>query len=270
MYNPDPVKRILISVMLLLIASCAPKVAVTDIQSVDPEEIVQRIELFENGIRSVKGLAKVRIETPQDKISYTQVTVAEEPDLLRLEALNPFGTTVGFISSDGKYIYIISSSERGRYDSGEEFDLSYVYPGLDLRITAESLVNLVLGRLPYRIYESDVNPELTADSGLIKLSFRNGESGGYDSIWVNSRNYRVEKAEFTVSGGKRATLSYIYFDGLVDGHYFPRVIDLDAGELSIKIVYEPDVELNEGIDSTLFKPSSDTASVEKKEYKIYN
>lgn len=270
MYNSGTVKQILIAVTLLLIASCAPKVPETNIEDADSEQIVKRIELFENGIRSVKGLAKVRIETPQDKISYTQVTVAEEPDFLRLEALNPFGTTVGFISSDGKYIYIISSSERGRYDSGEEFDLSYVYPGLDLRITAESLVNLVLGRLPYKIYESDVKPELSADSGLIKLSFRNGESGGYDSIWVNSQNYRVEKAEFTISGGKRATLSFEYFSGLVDGHYFPRVIDLDAGDLSINIAYEPDVELNERIDSTLFKPSSETASVEKKEYKIYN
>ncbi len=253
-----------------LIASCAARVPDVDLERATSEEIIKRIALFENGIRSVKGLAKVRIKTPGDKISYTQVTVAEEPDLLRLEALNPFGNTVGFISSDGRHIYIISSSERGRYNSDEEFDLSYVYPGLELRITAESLVNLVLGRLPYKIYDSGQDPALTTESGYLKLTFRDEDTGRENSIWVNHENYRVEKADFSLSNGDRASVSYEYFDGLVDGHYFPRSIDFETGELSINIVYEPDVELNGGVDRTLFRPSPETASFEKQVSKTYN
>lgn len=253
--------------MLLLASSCARKEAEVDLTRADPGEIIEKVELFEGGVRSVKGLARVRIETAADKVSYTQVTIAERPNLLRLEALNPFGSTVGFISSDGKQIYIISSAERGVYDAGEEFDLSYVYPGLDIRITAESLVSLVMGRLPYRIYESREKPAVAADDGLIKLTWRNGNPGGENTLWVNSGNYRVEKAEFTLANGERARLSYEYFDGLVDGHYFPRTIDFDTGGLSITIMYQPDVELNGGVDRALFTPQT---AIEKSGTQNYN
>jgi hypothetical protein len=254
-------------VILLLVSSCARKAAEVDVTRADAGEIIEKVELYEGGVRSVKGLARVRIETASDKVSYTQVTIAESPNLLRLEALNPFGSTVGFISSDGKQIYIISSAERGVYDAGEEFDLSYVYPGLDIRITAESLVSLVMGRLPYRIYESPIKPAIAADAGLIKLTWRDGDPGGENTMWVNSGNYRVEKAEFSLGNGERASLHYEYFDGLVDGHYFPRKIDFETGGLSIRIVYEPDVELNGGVDKALFTP---TAAIEKSGAKTYN
>ena len=254
-------------VILLLASSCARKPAGVDMTRADAGEIIGKVELYEGGVRSVKGLARVRIETASEKVSYTQVTIAESPDLLRIEALNPFGSTVGFISSDGKQIYIISSGQRGVYSAGEEFDLSYVYPGLDIRITAESLVRLVMGRLPYRIYESRAKPSVAADAGLIKLTWKDGDTGAENAMWVNSGNYRVEKAEFPLSNGARASLSYEYFDGLIDGHYFPRTIDFETGALSIKIVYEPDVELNGGVDRSLFTPA---AAIEKSGAQTYN
>ncbi|HET7288808.1 MAG TPA: DUF4292 domain-containing protein [Thermodesulfobacteriota bacterium] len=253
--------------LILLASACAPRVAEVDMTAADPGRIIEKIELLESGVRTVKGLARVRIATAADKVSYTQVTVAERPNLIRLEALNPFGSTVGFISSDGTHIYIISSGERGVYDAGEEFDLSYVYPGLDIRITAESLVNLVTGRLPYSIYESPVKPSVSADSGMIKLTWSGGNAGGDNALWVNRDNYRVEKAEFTLANGERASVLYEYFDGLVDGHYFPRKIDFDTGGLSIAIVYEPGVKLNGGVDRSLFIP---TAMIEKSSGQNYN
>lgn len=257
-------------VALVLIISCAAKVPDVGLKGVTPEDITERIALFEDGIRSVKGLAKVRINTGREKVSYTQVTVAEEPDLLRLEALNPFGSTVGFVSSDGKYIYIISSDKRDLYPSDEAFDLSYVYPGLDLRITAESLVNLVLGRLPYKIYDSAYKAELTAEAGYLKLAFKDAQNGMENTLWVNHENYRVEKADFSLSDGRRASVSYEYFGSLVDGHYFPRSIYFETGELSINIIYEPDVELNGKVDRALFAPSPEAASFEKRTLENYN
>lgn len=253
-------------VFLLVLAGCAPRVAEVDITAADPGSIIEKVELLESGVRSVKGLARVRISTPADKVSYTQVTVAEKPDLIRLEALNPFGSTVGFISSDGTHIYIISSGERGVYDAGEAFDLSYVYPGLDIRITAESLVNLVSGRLPYSIYDSPVKPSVSADGGFIKLTWSRGDAAGDDVLWVNKDSYRVEKAEFTLENGQRASIAYEYFDSLVGGHYFPRKINFIAGGLSIAIAYEPGVELNGGVDRALFTPTAKIAISPAKNY----
>ncbi len=249
--------------LVLLIFSCAAKKEPVVIEDHDSGAILQKIALYEGAIKSLKGLAKVRINTPDGKISYTQVTIAEKPDLLRLEALNPFGKTVGFISSDGESIYIISSSEKVVYDAGMEFNLAYIYPGLNLTITANNLVNLILGRLPDNTYDMNLSPELSAESGLIKLIFASKNSSSPDYLWVNSQKLRVEQAEFSLNSGERAKIKYGYFDDLVDGLFFPKTIDFTSKGLSISIVYEEDIELNRNVDKKLFKPSQQSAKFVK-------
>ncbi len=253
----------LISILVLLLTSCAVKHESINIKENNAETILEKIQLYEGAIRSLKSLAKVKIKTPDSKISYTQVTIAQRPDLLRLEALNPFGKTVGFISSDGTNIYIISPSERGVYDLGEKFDLAYVYPGLKLKISAENLVNLILGRLPVNVYDMGEVPELSVDGERIKLVFHSETSIEQNTLWVNGMNFKVEKAEFTLDNGARAKINYEYFDSLIDGYYFPRIIEFSSEGFSISIIYEPDVELNKDVNKTLFKPAPEVVKFEK-------
>ncbi len=255
MKNSRLIKPTLISILVVLLTSCAVKETGIDIEENNARVILEKIELYEGAIRSLKSLAKVKIKTPDQKISYTQATIAQRPDLLRIEALNPFGKTVGFLSSDGTNIYIISPSENAVYDSGATFDLAYVYPGLTLNISAENLVNLILGRLPVNVYDTATLPELSADKERIKLVFHSGTNDIQNTLWVNSLNFRVEKAEFTLENGKRATINYEYFDSLIDGFYFPRIVDFASEGFSISIVYEPNVELNRDVNKTLFRPA---------------
>lgn len=249
-------------ISILFLASCGAKKGDVQIEDDNLSVILEKIELFEGAVRSLKGLAKVKIKTPDNKISYTQVTIAERPDLLRLEALNPFGKTVGFISSDGTNIYIISPSERGVYDSSTSFDLTYVYPGLNLKITATNLVNLILGRLPDGVYDLRSAPEMSADGDLINLNFNSDSSSVSNSLWVNSTNYRVERAEFSLDHGAKAVVKYKYFEDLIDGFYFPKTIDFASEGLSITIIYEADLELNKNVDKSLYRPSNQTAKFE--------
>ncbi len=249
--------------LFLFLFSCAAKKETVVIEDNYSVAILEKISLYEGAVRSLRGLAKVKIKTPDGKISYTQVTIAERPDLLRLEALNPFGKTVGFISSDGENIYIISSSEKVVYDSSTEFNLGYIYPGLNLTITANNLVNLILGRLPEDTYDMDLTPQLRTEGGLIKLIFDSGSSISPDYLLVNSQNFRVEQAEFALGTGQRAEIKYRYFDDLVDGLYFPKTIDFSSKGLSISIVYEEDIELNRNVDKKLFKPSAKSAKFVK-------
>jgi len=253
----------LISILVLLLTSCAVKHESINIKENNAETILEKIQLYEGAIRSLKSLAKVKIKTPDSKISYTQVTIAQRPDLLRLEALNPFGKTVGSISSDGSNIYIISPSKRGVYDLGEKFDLAYVYPGLKLQISAENLVNLILGRLPVNVYDMGAVPELSVDGERIKLVFPSETSIEQNTLWVNGMNFKVEKAEFTLDNGARAKINYEYFDSLIDGYYFPRIIEFSSEGFSVSIIYKPDVELNKDVNKTLFKPAPEVVKFEK-------
>lgn len=247
-------KLFFLTILILLTASCAQKAVETGAPTAEPDKILEKAGLLQNSVRSVKGLASVSIKTPEDKISYTQVTLAEEPDLLRLEALNPFGSTVGFVSSDGENIYIVSQNGRGTYDINEVFDLSYVYPGLNLGVTIDQLVDLVSGRVPKDLFSGDKKPELSASEEGLVLNIQNGPGAEDDMLWINPYNNRVQKARIILDSGEPAEISYLYFDGLVDGHYFPKIVDFKTGELAITITYEPDVELNKSIDRTLLRP----------------
>lgn len=257
------IRTLVILLVLFSLISCAAKKEAAIIEGRDTSEILEKISLYEGAIKSIKALAKVKIRTPENKISYTQVTIAKRPDLLRLEALNPFGKTVGFISSDGNTIYIISPSERATYDSNNEFDLAYIYPGLNLKITSYNLVNLILGRLPKDTFDMKSNPELSTEEGLIKLSFASAYSSSPNFLWINGQNSRVERADFTLPQGQRAKIRYEYFEGLKDGFYFPKTIDFTTGNLSIAIVYEDDIELNRDVNKRLFRPSLESAKFVK-------
>ena len=238
----------------VLAASCAQKSVEPGLPEASTEEIVERVELLHNSVRSVKGLASVSIKTRDESISYTQVTLAEEPNLLRLEALNPFGSTVGFVSSDGERVYIVSQNGRDEFSLEEAFNLAYVYPGLNLRITVDDLVDLVSGRVPKDIFTQSTDAEVSSSPEGVLVRFNNGAGTQDDKLWINPQNSRVERAQIMLDNGDTGYLKYEYFDGLVGGYYFPRVIDFKTGELSIKITYEPDVDLNTGVDRTLLKP----------------
>jgi hypothetical protein len=76
-------------------------------------------------------------------------------------------------------------------------------------------------------------------------------------------NFKVEKAEFTLDNGARAKINYEYFDSLIDGYYFPRIIEFSSEGFSVSIIYEPDVELNKDVNKTLFKPAPEVVKFEK-------
>lgn len=252
--NRNFIIPILTILSALIALSCAQKSVDTGLPDAPTEEIVNRVELLQNSVRSVKGLASVSIKTPDESISYTQVTLAEEPNLIRLEALNPFGSTVGFVSSDGALVYIVSQNGRDDFSIEEAFNLAYVYPGLSLRITVEHLVDLVTGRVPKDLFMEDSAVELSSSPRGPVLLFENGPDISSDMLWINPQNNRVEKAQILLDNGDTGYIKYEYFDGLVGGYYFPRVIDFKTGDLSITITYEPDVVLNSTIDRTLLRP----------------
>ncbi len=265
-----PRTLVLGALFLVLAASCAPKAPTEGLGEMTAGEAASKAALLNSSVKSVKGLARVSISAPGEKISYTQVTVASEPDRIRLEALNPFGSTVGFISSDGGKIYIISSSARETYDGGEEFNLADIYPGLDLTVTAESLTNLVLGRLPYNVFSSGRTPGMSTDGRLLKLTYPGSPGGGEDAVWLDPSTFKARKAEFSLEGGRKATVSYEYFDGLIAGHYFARRIEFESKGLSITLVYEDDVEVNVPVDSSLFRPAASAGTIENMRAQNYN
>jgi len=255
-------KKCAVFVCLLLLFSCAKRVVEIDLSGINPPELLEKVRKAEERVESVKGLASVNIKSPERRVSFSQVTIAKEPNLLRLEALAPFGRTAAIIISDGVRVHVITPKEREVFDSLHEFDFSFLYPDLPVRITVGSLVNLLLGRLPQGRTQDDSGVEISKDSYHVILTFAD-EEGRQNTLWVNPLTHRVERAKIELDGGVLAECRFKNFKYIEAGTSFPTRIELKVNEFSISIHYNDQVEVNGEIDGHLFRPDPSLAGFEK-------
>lgn len=254
-------KKHLILILPLLL-SCAKKTVEIDIERFDIRDLISKVVGAEDSVNSVKGLASVKVESPYNNVSYKQVTIAEEPNLLRLEAIAPFGRTVGMIISNGQKVYVISAEERNEFDNLEEFDLSYFYPDLPVKVTLKNLINLFLGRLPEEPDFVNSRVLLGTDGGRVVLSlFKGGKK--QTVLWINPLNYRISKAMIRLKNGSIATCEFKDFIEVGNGTQIPRRIELSVDDYVISLKYDSDIDVNTDIDRNLFKPEPALAGLKK-------
>lgn len=242
--------------------SCTKKMVEIDLDRVNLLEVLKKVKESQQSIRSVKGLASVTIKAPDKRVSFNQVTIAEEPNLLHIEALVPFGRAVGTIISDGEKIYVTFPKERRVFDRTQEFDFSSLYSGLPVKLTVDKLVNLLLGRLAEPPeYESSQVYLSTRSDYLILTLFKNGKEEGV--LWVDHINYRIERANINLGGGVSVVYRFDDFKDVGPGVSFPKRIELKVDKFSISLKYDEDVEVNGNIDRNSFKPEQPLARFEK-------
>ena len=247
---------------VLFLFSCAGKTVEVDLATIDVPSFLTRVRQADKGIRSIKGLAYVRVKSPENSASFSQVTIAEEPNLLRLEALAPFGRTAVIVISDGERVHVISRREQQVFDSLEEFDLSLFYPDLPVRITVDKLVDILLGRFPGQHDYDDSSVRLSKESSYVRVAFTN-DNEGEDVFWVNPVNYRIEKAKVNLDGKITAAYSYGDFKDFGAGASLPTSIKLKLDNFSISIRYDSGVEVNTEIDRGLFEFRPSLVTFEK-------
>jgi outer membrane lipoprotein-sorting protein len=262
--------RRFILILVLLLFSCATKTVNINLNQINLGEVLARVKETNQGAKSIKGLASISIKTPDKSVSFKQVTIAEESNLLRLEAIAPFGRTAGMLISDGEKTYVILPEERRVFDNAEEFNLSYLYPDLPGKLSINDLVNLLLGRLPEVAINEDSDVQLSTDSNYLVLTFHNNTKEER-VLWVNPVNYRIEKAKINLDGGVKATCEFKDFIELSSGEgSFPKKIELKLDRFSISVKYDEEVEVNGKLDKNLFKPMQPFAVIENKSKNLYN
>jgi len=249
--------------LFLFILSCANRTVEIDLSTINLPIVLEKARKAEESVKSVKGLALVRIKSPERNLAFNQVTIAKEPNFLRLEALAPFGRTAAMIISDGATVYVITPDEQEAFDALREFDFSFFYPELPVRITVTGLVNLLLGRLPEMPEYDASQVQISKGSSNIILVFLD-ENGRQNSLWVNPFTYRVEKAKIALDDGTVATCRFKNFKEVANGVSFPTRVELKVKEFSISINYRDEVEVNRNIEENLFNQAPSLVGFEKK------
>ena len=237
------------ALLLLLAAGCAAQRPTPSLpEPFTAAHLLRTVVTATHAVRSVRGMARVRISTPRDDVVYRQVTVLRHPDMLHLEALSAFGTTMGVLDVRGGTVTIRTPRETVSLDVHGALDLSAIYPPLPLRARVEEVVALLGGRVPGLEGVAPDEVEITTEGDLIVLLRRRAErdEGGaatVERVWVEPRSLRLVAAEVVLEEGLTVRLSFGQFTSLDGGGWFPRRIEVESERFSITINYAEDVEL---------------------------
>jgi outer membrane lipoprotein-sorting protein len=98
-------------------------------------------------------VAKVKVTSADEKFSVKELIVAQKPNLLRLETLNPLGHPQFFAVTNGEALYLFAPSEnRFYYGNVSQDNMSSFLP---LSLSLENVVPLVLGGVPLIDYDPE-------------------------------------------------------------------------------------------------------------------
>lgn len=255
----NPHKYFFLSVLLLviLITSCAkpgPVIVpgtINDLGKIDSAEILRILKEQEEEVHTVKGLALARLQSPDDKVSFRQVTIVESPNKLRLEALAPLGTVELAVISDGRKVLLKFPKDDVLYNQLEAFNFSVFYPNIPVPINIDHLSRFLLGRLPVDLFDYKYEVEVDESNNQLILNSTTSES----KLWVDFKYFRIKKAAFLFDDTEEIVVHYSNFISF-ESFYFPREIELNLKDYSIFIKYDYDVVVNEKVRQSLFEIDS--------------
>ncbi len=142
--------------------------------------------------QGLKGLAKVKVKSAGEKFSVKELIIAQKPNLLRLETLNPLGHPQFFAVTNGEELYFFAPSEnRFYYGNASPNNMSSFLP---LSLSLETVVPLVLGGVPL----IDYDPEQVGCQVMGEYYFLQLWSKGEDTrqvLTVGSDNLRVVETQ---------------------------------------------------------------------------
>ena len=204
------------------------------------EEVFQQVISRQEALVGLKGLAQVRVSSPERSFHGQQVLFARRPAFLRVESLSPLGTPLLYLVTDGKEIRLYNPEEN-RYYQGDyrPGSLSFALP---MDLYPSEVVNFLLGGGP--LADPD-KISLRPDSreGLWVLELHSPSRGVTETLWVHPQSFQILRAEL-----RRPSLSYrISFSDFRQAKeiLFPHRMRLSSEDSRTRIsVVFPEVELN--------------------------
>ena len=156
-------------------------------QSCSLEQILRKVR--DTGApQGLKGLAKVKVKSADEKFSVKELIVAKKPNLLRLETLNPLGHPQFFAVTNGEELYLFAPSEnRFYYGNTSPDNMSSFLP---LSLSLENVVPLVMGGIPLIDFDTEqVVCQVVGDCYFLQLWAKNEDTR--QVLTVGKDNLRV-------------------------------------------------------------------------------
>lgn len=231
--------------LLLLMAACAPaRPVLPPPPPASGEALLRQLETFAGAFHSLRGVAKVRVESDGRSLSGTQVLLAQKPDLLRAETLSPFGNPVLTVAAGAGRLNVLVPGE-GRFLAGEaSYQNMQRFTRLPLQLA--DLVGLLLYQVP--IIPPGA-PQISAEEDGRQRLILAAEEGVRQEALFDRELRLVETAYFQ---GEELVLKVGYGEFGEDG--FPRFISLEtpAEKTEARVTFS-EVEVNVPLPEERFR-----------------
>lgn len=252
--NPNPKRKFGIWVFFLLWnfgCSHFPSYQSSPINFIkSPEEILDHIERRNASLVSLRSLAKLSISYPEGKISGKEIIVAKVPSFLHIQVLDPFGSTVFSMATDGKTLSFYNSSQRKFYQgkaSKENFSLFSPFP-------LEDLIQFTIGRIPLIPY-SQKRFVYQQKKKIYILNLMTENPPRIQNLWIEPTQLRVIRNQIiSLDEGTNLDVDLSDFQE-IQGYLFAKKIKLEIPERSMKIIIhhqEPELNPSVGFDAFSF------------------
>jgi hypothetical protein len=212
----------------------------------DAADLLKRIEVAETQVISVKGDAKLVIDSDQGKGSVSLFVAVLHPARLHIEQLDFFGRPEGVLVTDGEQFGLYDGKER-KYFRGPASPQNLAR-FLPIALPPRELAALMLGRVP-RLQAESSTMSVDEASRSYQLTLRRGPIT--QRLNVSTGTHRITRSR--VEG---ADLYAVDSDALTSfgAATLPRRIVLEAprAKLTVELLYK-DITVNEPPELTLFE-----------------
>lgn len=153
---------LLLIVAMLLVNGCASHVVPDGKSTVSSQQLLNHLYQNQLDHQALSALAEVKIEQGDKNWSSTQGVLAQQPNRLRLDAVNFFGQLLFQMAVDGPRLHAYVPSEQKHYIGDATMQNVQRFTGLPLAVI--DLVALLLNTLPPGVLESSL--PIVTEQGL--------------------------------------------------------------------------------------------------------
>lgn len=212
----------------------------------DGADLLKRVEVAEAQVFSVKGDAKLIVDSPQGKGSVALFVAVLHPSRIHIEQLDFFGRPEGILVTDGEQFGLYDARQKKFFRGPASVENMARF--VPIALPPRELAALLLGRVPRVPPEST---ELSVDEAARAYSLTLKRGAVVQRLGVSTGSHRVIRSR--VEGLNTYAIDA---DELTDygSAVLPKHLTLDAKVASTKVeLLYKDITVNETPEVTLFE-----------------
>ncbi|OGL41273.1 MAG: hypothetical protein A3C43_11235 [Candidatus Schekmanbacteria bacterium RIFCSPHIGHO2_02_FULL_38_11] len=188
---------------LISISGCSAKKALIreskNLETLQDTSFIEKsLEEKAKYFKNLKGVVRIKLKIGKKENSFNAVIALKNPDLLRIEILNPFGQVITFITSDGQNIHQTDLKNSRIILTPVSISSSEKFLGIPLM--PQELLKIITGTISFN-KSNQRTIQLDKDNNLYVLTEGPDSDNLTRKYWIDSKNFNLLRIKVSDSNG---------------------------------------------------------------------